>query len=774
MCQLDALGRCLNRAMLRKALADLPPTLDATYERILCSIHNDYYEYAVRILRWLAFSSRPLLVEEISEVVAIDVERDPAFDSQEVLEDPSDILTICSSLITLATTENSGMETSESTQRTVLLAHYSVKEYLISERCRQGRAKWYSIQETTCNEFLAKSCLGYLLQFQVPDSLSNRNIQEFKLAWYSAKFWITHTQAVTKKTEALNRLAMKFFSTGEGAYLNWIRIYDLDQPWNRSSFQRKFTEVPTPLYYASQSGLTEIVSLLIVETGADVNAQGGRHGTALCAASLEGHDKTVELLLSKGADIAQGGCNGTALQVALYGGHDKTVELLLSKGADVNAQGGALGTALHVTSYRGHDKTVKLLLSKGADTNAQGGEFGTALKAASFRGHNKTVELVLSRGADVNAQGGRYGTALQAASYGGHDKTVELLLSKGADVNAQGGAFGTALQVASYGGHDKTVELLLSKGADTNAQGGEFGTALRAASDGGHDKTVELLLSRGADVNAQGGWYSTALHAASISGRVKTVELLLQKGADANMQGGRYGNAYNGAAFNGRTELLRLLLTGNRAGQDLRDDQGRSALHLAARGGHIETINNLLALGMDINVKDMRGDQILSYAASGASALTVQRILQHPSLCVEESDGWSPLHWACRIGDAEVLRLLIDRGFQGHVVRTSEPQALWTPYSIAIFHGNRKLLSELGNWRSDLFTCEYTLSEATQIFAEKVSTKVAERVLGVVCDSCEHVSTLYFCEGIYAHYLGYLRSAVSLCDLSRFRLLFYV
>ena len=305
MCQLDALGRCLNRAMLRKALVDLPPTLDATYERILCSIQNDYSEYAIRILRWLAFSSRPLLVEEISEVVAIDIERDPVFDSQEVLEDPLDVLTICSSLVTLDTTENSGMETSESTRRTILLAHYSVKEYLISERCRQSRAKRYSIQETTCNEFLAKSCLGYLLQFQVPDSLSNRSIQEFKLARYSAKFWITYTQAAIQKTEALNRLAMKFFSARKGAYLNWIRIYDLDLPWRKPNFQRKFAEVSTPLYYASQSGLTEIVSLLIVEAGADVNAQGGEYGNALQAASYGGCDKTIELLLSKGAN--QGG-----------------------------------------------------------------------------------------------------------------------------------------------------------------------------------------------------------------------------------------------------------------------------------------------------------------------------------------------------------------------------------------------------------------------------------------------------------------------------------
>ena len=66
--------------MLRKALAELPPTLDETYNRILCAIDNDHSTHALRILQWLAFSARPLLIEEVAEVVAIDPERDPAFD----------------------------------------------------------------------------------------------------------------------------------------------------------------------------------------------------------------------------------------------------------------------------------------------------------------------------------------------------------------------------------------------------------------------------------------------------------------------------------------------------------------------------------------------------------------------------------------------------------------------------------------------------------------------------------------------------------------------
>ena len=54
--------------------------------------------------------------------------------------------------------------------------------------------------------------------------------------------------------------------------------------------------------------------------GADINVQGGQYGNALQAASRSGHNKIVELLLSKGADFnAQDGRFGTVLQVASYG-----------------------------------------------------------------------------------------------------------------------------------------------------------------------------------------------------------------------------------------------------------------------------------------------------------------------------------------------------------------------------------------------------------------------------------------------------------------------
>jgi len=100
VCQLDALTKCLNLRKLREAMADLPNTLDGTYDRILCAIDKEYSHDAFRILQWLVYSARPLRIEEVVDVIAVDINDDPRFDLDRRLPDPRDILTICSSLVT--------------------------------------------------------------------------------------------------------------------------------------------------------------------------------------------------------------------------------------------------------------------------------------------------------------------------------------------------------------------------------------------------------------------------------------------------------------------------------------------------------------------------------------------------------------------------------------------------------------------------------------------------------------------------------------------------
>ncbi|KAH6986709.1 hypothetical protein EDB80DRAFT_590283, partial [Ilyonectria destructans] len=57
----------------------------------------------------------------------------------------------------------------------------------------------------------------------------------------------------------------------------------------------------------------------------------------LLLAAKNSHYSIMKILLNKGANInAQGGRYGNALQAALHKGYELVVKLLLDKGADVN------------------------------------------------------------------------------------------------------------------------------------------------------------------------------------------------------------------------------------------------------------------------------------------------------------------------------------------------------------------------------------------------------------------------------------------------------
>ncbi|KAL8723696.1 MAG: hypothetical protein Q9181_007223 [Wetmoreana brouardii] len=602
VCQLDALQNCSRLPVLRSALKNLPKSLDETYCRILCNIPEEHTDDVYKMLQWLTYSVRPLAIAELAEVVAVNVDGNPWFDCGERFPDPTEILSILSSLVT---TED--LKTNFQTVKIIRLAHFSVQEYLVSDRILQQAAKDYSIQEVSANSSIAATCLAYLLQFDRPISEGvGLKKEEFPLAGYAALHWVQHLRPLGKD-HMPTKLVLELMLTRNEVRLNWNKIYHRPSHLDRYFGFHEYGPDSLPVCFAAWAGLTELVRLLL-EHGEDINSQSDDYGNALQATTRGyGDEHLVRLLLDRGADInAKSGSFGNALQAALSHAriNEKIVRLLLEHGADVNASGGRYGSAIHAALFKGSESMVQLLLEWGADISIRAGIYDTTLQAACYGGKKSLVELLLEKGVDVNAIGGDYGTALQtAASYGG-EGILKLLLRAGADINAQGGTYGTALQAAANDGNEQIIETLLKEGADVNTQGGIYGTVLQAAAVCGNEQIIETLLKEGADVNAQGGDWGTALQAAAVYENEQIIEILLKEGADVNARGGEFDTALQAAALRGAEQIVQLLLE---VGADINAQGGRygTALRAAAVRPCLAVVELLVKEGAEVTAQDL-------------------------------------------------------------------------------------------------------------------------------------------------------------------------
>ncbi|RJE23332.1 Ankyrin repeat protein [Aspergillus sclerotialis] len=414
-CQFGALKRCpRTKSHLNECLQSLPRSLDETYERILCNIDESCIDDARRILTLLCFSSRPLTVAELVDGYAVNLNEPPYLDSECRLLDIDSLSEICLGLIIIEEDNRAKGRA----RLTVRIAHFSVQEYLESDRIRQQKAAIYALQSKTSHALIVQICLVYLLEPGLSSSeLGETTLEEFPLAYYAAEFWYHHYENSKSLRSQFESLVLRLFKEQKESFYTWITLHNMDEPWRGYRWsERGSSKAASPIYFASLLGLDWLLHDLLTS-------------------SLESGTDTKDLIHS------HGGRYGNALQAASSNSHEKVVQMLLDKGANVNAQDGFYGNALQAASSRGYEKIVQMLLEKSADVNAQGGYYGNALQAASSNSHEKVVQMLLDKGANVNAQGGENGNALQAALYNGHQKVVQMLLEKGADMNTQGGMF---------------------------------------------------------------------------------------------------------------------------------------------------------------------------------------------------------------------------------------------------------------------------------------------------------------------------------------------
>jgi len=619
VCQLDALQGCLKPRQIRVALKSLPKTLDETYARILANIPEEHSEDARRILQCLVSAFYPLDLKEVAEIVAINPSEGPIIDLDNKLCDPQDVLTICSSLVSVIPstrviiTDDYAKEDKFSVQE-LRLAHYSVKEYLISNRVESALAPMYSIDERHAHDAMAGFCTRYLLQFDQDDLRRELPGSQYELlesalfAPYAARCWGRHFRAAAPDVSSLslrNALALtkdqRVIRNALKLQKNWWEYYS-----SPDKIALLATDTINPLYYASRQGLTSVVSTLL-DSEEDVHSLGPR-GTALAAACHSGHADIVQLLLQAGANVeldptSEWQDNGyTLLYFAVVGKYVSVVGLLLAEGADVNHGSSILhsGTPIERAVDNKDIAVVRLLISAGADVNIPS-TWRTPLQTACKDGDEEMVDLILSAGARVNDEPGDLGNSLASAIYGGNVSIVNKLRNLGGclDLRLKDEFVNNYLDIRFGSAAQAKARYLLSLDIFQDPQQKAFvqSSLLRVALRRGFKDLVSMMLQIGTDVNLQNNFGETPLIKAAglTSGSVFFMRLLLQHGADVNKVVGDKRSALHSAAASGNADAVEVLLE-NGANVNCVSGEG-SVLTLATE------MSNLHWVKTDINIR---------------------------------------------------------------------------------------------------------------------------------------------------------------------------
>ncbi|XP_062505022.1 serine/threonine-protein phosphatase 6 regulatory ankyrin repeat subunit B-like [Corticium candelabrum] len=390
-----------------------------------------------------------------------------------------------------------------------------------------------------------------------------------------------------------------------------------------------------------------------------------------------------------------------ALHIAVEEGHIQTVQLLVDCGADVNelnedgqtpqqrkpshmANESVLKSyevhnsnhALHIAVEEGHIQTVQLLVDCGADQQRKPSHMANesvlksyevhnsnhALHIAVEEGHIQTVQLLVDCGADVNVLNEYGQTPLHTAAGGERDcpELCSILLEHNAKVDTVDKDGNQPLHLACKRRHTATVHVLLSHGADVTALNKWQRKPLHLANESvlksyrvhngnhavhtvvekGHIQTVQLLVDCGADVDAVDKDGNQPLHLACKQWHTSTVGLLLSHGADLTALNNQQKKPFHFA----NESVLK--------SYEVHD--GNHALHIAAKRGHIQTVQSLVDCGADVNELNEDGQTPLHTVAGGLEDC--------PELY---KDGNQPLHLACEADLTSTVQYLLDCNADG-------------------------------------------------------------------------------------------------------------
>jgi ankyrin repeat protein len=333
---------------------------------------------------------------------------------------------------------------------------------------------------------------------------------------------------------------------------------------------------------------------------------------------------------------------------------------LIDSGADPNIV--AEVSAIDVIAARGTSEDLTLILKKGGRVNPkQKFVDGPLFKAVEYKNIPNIKVLILKK-ANLSAQNSEGYTPLEFSIVKKDTNIFNLLNIKGGNYNFKNDA--SILYKTNLENDSVMTKFLIKKGALLYPyESSEWlETELFKLSSLKKDHSRLMAAIRSVDkISTLEYDGTTALHIAAYLGDVEMIKLCLKKGSKLNEFDYQKDNALHYALANNQNNAAQYLILSGIDHADKVAEGGIAFTHLAAITGNMEMLKTLLQKGNNINFKDGRGLNTLTYAILSEDVNMVKYVLD---LGVDPGEKdpdllFTPRHFAAFLGDMKILEMVM-------------------------------------------------------------------------------------------------------------------
>uniref|UniRef100_A0A8C5TUR0 Ankyrin repeat and death domain containing 1B n=1 Tax=Malurus cyaneus samueli TaxID=2593467 RepID=A0A8C5TUR0_9PASS len=241
---------------------------------------------------------------------------------------------------------------------------------------------------------------------------------------------------------------------------------------------------------------------------------------------------------------------------------------------------------------------------------------------------------------------------------------MEKLFKKNVNINAVDTLKRTAFHFAVAGGHLSVVDFLLHHKARLDMADQHGLTVIHLAAWTGNLDIMRKLVKAGADQKAKNEEGMNVLHFAAQNNSVKIVDYFLKDLHlnDLNKPDGKGKKPFLLASEKGHVDMINNLIALKLFTSE-KDKEGNTALHLAAKNGHSEVVEILLEQWEEINDLNQQKNSPLHLAIISNNLLVVKSLLDanHDINSLNHRQE-TPLHLAADLGNVDLVEVLLKSG----------------------------------------------------------------------------------------------------------------